>query len=169
MAVIPCCRKGWSGGGHSCGSRLGRRIRRAEAAAVPAAISAGSSAVTASSHCCCSHLHLFFCFCSCKGAHTALAVTVVADACQAVNNNVHANPRDAPCTVVFHDGVALVGVMVRCSSLKCCLYIQYVPTCLTRAKSPTTDKPLRQVCKVDVIPLRYCRQYKRCLLDKQLQ
>ncbi len=96
------CRKGWSGGGHSCGSRLGRRVRRAEAAAVPAAICAGSSAVTASSHCCCSHLHLCVCFCSCKGEHTALAVNVVADACQVVSDNAHAKPRDAPCTVIFH-------------------------------------------------------------------
>ena len=96
VAVIPCCRKGWSGGGHSCGSRLGRRIRRAEAAADPAAICAGSSAVTASIQCSCSHVHPFFCFCSCKGEHMALAFTVAADACQA-----DAKPKDASRSVIF--------------------------------------------------------------------
>lgn len=118
VAVIPCCRKGWSDGGHSCGSRLGRRIRRAEAAAVPAAICARSYAGTAPSHSCGTHLHPFFCFCSCKGEHTALAVTVVGDAGQVVRRSVHAKPRNALCTVIFHDGPAVVRVM-RSSSLKC--------------------------------------------------
>jgi len=34
-----------------------------------------------------------------------------------VNNKAHAKPKDAPCTVIFHAGVALVVVMMKSSSL----------------------------------------------------